>query len=41
MEVKYRLSKKKSHEINELSDKKKVLFNRKIDLQSQNVDISW
>ena len=39
MEVIYGLNKEKSRKINEWYGKKKVVFNQKIDLQSQNIDI--
>ena len=35
----YRLNNKKSRKINELKGKRENIFNQKIDLQSQNVDI--
>ena len=35
------LSEKGSHETNEQEDEKESVFDQKIDLQSQNIDIGW
>ena len=41
MEVTCELSKKKSRETNKQEDERESAFDRKIDLQSQNVSIGW